>query len=82
MKKNFAPNTFAAHTASGRKWLAAHKSPAQIRKHMDAYRAAVACEMSSAVNGYLRSKYGSIDLTWHPLFTACRELFAHLHEAQ
>lgn len=31
-----------------------------------------------AVLTYLRRRYGAVDLTWHPLFTAARELFAYL----
>lgn len=31
-----------------------------------------------AVLRYLRGKYGSTDLTWHPLFTATRGLFTLL----
>ena len=30
------------------------------------------------VHGYLQAKYGPGDKTWHPLFTATRELFAWL----
>jgi hypothetical protein len=39
-----------------------------------------AMEISGAVGAYLRAKYGMGDKTWHPLFTACRELFCFLME--
>jgi hypothetical protein len=34
--------------------------------------------MAEGVKSYLRAKYGPGDKTWHPLFTAARELFAYL----
>jgi hypothetical protein len=37
-----------------------------------------AFDIAKAINGYLASKYGPGDKTWHPLFTAGRELFIYL----
>jgi hypothetical protein len=37
-----------------------------------------AFDIAYAINVYLLSKYGPGDKTWHPLFTAGRELFAYL----
>jgi hypothetical protein len=39
-----------------------------------------ALDMSHGVNAYLSGKYGHCDMTWHPLFTACRDLFLYMME--
>jgi hypothetical protein len=45
---------------------------------MNSQTIAHAFEMRDAVIRYLRSKYPTGDLSWHPLFVAVRELFVEI----